>query len=438
MPLVNIVEDLRWRGLLHQMSDETLEQRLLAGQFTLYCGFDPTANSLAAHHLISLLNLARFQKAGHRPIAVVGGGTGFIGDPSGKSEERRLLTPTELEKNVAGMRAQMERFLDFTPGNCQAQVLNNADWLSNLNLITYLRDVGKHFTVNGMLEKESVRKRLEDRAHGISYTEFSYMLLQAFDFYHLFHTCGCRLQIGGSDQYGNITAGVELIRRKRPENEPLEKWQAYALTTQLITDAAGEKIGKTTQGALWLDPRRTSPFDFYQYWININDADALRYLRFFTELSHDEILAVEAEHRTDPAKRIAQRALARLMTEKVHGITEREKAEQATNALFGKTELLDGLDEKTLLDLMKEAPSSALSKSRLEGEGCSIVDLLAEAGKLWPSKGEAKKAIQNGGANLNNVRITDLKQKVGAADLLHGKYLILRKGKKDYHLIKAE
>ncbi|MCY3021046.1 MAG: tyrosine--tRNA ligase [Planctomycetota bacterium] len=434
----NIIAELRWRGLVQQVTDDGLEQKLLAEPFTLYCGFDPTADSLAAHHLIALLNLARFQRAGHAPIAVVGGGTGFIGDPSGKSEERNLLTAEDLERNVAGMKKQMERFLDFSPSVAQARLLNNADWLCGMNLITYLREVGKHFTVNVMMEKESVRKRLEDRSQGISYTEFSYMLLQAYDFLHLFREFGCRLQIGGSDQFGNITAGIELIRRKRPESEPLEKWAAYGLVAPLITDAAGEKIGKTTKGALWLDPRRTSPYDFYQYWINVGDADALKYLRFFTELSHDEVAVVENAHAAEPAKRAAQRTLARLMTERVHGVTERQKAEDAAAALFGKGKPLSEMDEATLLDLVKEAPSSTFAKARLEGAGCPIVDVLAEAAKLWPSKGEAKRSLQAGSANLNNVRVTDLQKKVAVADLLHGKYLVLRKGKKEYHLLRVE
>jgi tyrosyl-tRNA synthetase len=434
----NIVEELRWRGLVHQVTDENIEKKLQAESYTLYCGFDPTADSLAAHHMIALLNLARFQKAGHTPIAVVGGGTGFIGDPSGKSEERSLLTPEQLDKNVAGMKAQMERFLDFSPGPNQAKLLNNADWLCSMNLISYLRDVGKHFTVNVMMEKESVRKRLEDRNQGISYTEFSYMLLQAYDFYHLFKAHGCRLQIGGSDQFGNITAGIDLIRRKRPESEPIEKFAAFGLTTPLITDASGEKIGKTTKGALWLDPKKTSPYDFYQYWMNVTDSDALKYLRFFTELAREEVESLEKEHAADPGKRPAHRRLASLMTEKVHGAGERQKAEDAAAALFGKGKPLTEMDEQTLLELVKEAPSSALAKSRLEGEGCPVVDLLAEAVKLWPSKGEAKRSIQGGSANLNNNRVTDMARKVTVADLLHGKYIVLRKGKKDYHLIRAE
>ena len=434
----NVVQELRWRGLLQQMTDESLEKRLLAEPFTLYAGFDPTADSLAAHHLIPLLNLARFQRAGHKPIAVVGGGTGFIGDPSGKTEERQLLTPELLEKNVAGQRKQMERFLDFSPGASQALLLNNADWLCKLDMIGYLREVGKHFTVNGMLEKESVRKRLEDRAHGISYTEFSYMLLQAYDFYHLFTHHGCRLQIGGTDQFGNITAGCELIRRKRPESEPQEKWSAFGLTTTLITDASGEKIGKTTRGALWLDPVRTAPYEFYQYWINVSDADARNYVRYFTDITEPDAQALEAAHAADPGLRLMQKHVARFMTELVHGVTEREKAEQTAATLFNKDKSLADLDEASLLSIVKEAPSSTLPKSRLEGEGCAIVDLLVEAPKLWPSKGEAKKSVLGGGANLNNVRIAGLQKKVTTADLLHGKYLVLRKGKKDYHLLKVQ
>jgi tyrosyl-tRNA synthetase len=433
----DIIKELDWRGLISQSTDPELGKKLLAEPYTLYCGFDPTADSLAAHHLISLFNLARFQKAGHSPIALVGGGTGFIGDPSGKSEERQLLTPAVLEQNVASQKAQMERFLDFSSKTAPARVLNNADWLCSMNMVTFLRDVGKHFTINVMMEKESVRKRFEDRDQGISYTEFSYMLLQAYDFYHLFKEYGCRLQVGGSDQFGNITAGIELIRRKRSENEPVEKYQAYGLTTPLITDAQGQKIGKTTQGALWLDPKRTPPFAFYQYWINVPDETAITYLKFFTELTVEEVYNIELLHRTDPAKREAQRKLAELMTEKVHGVTERANAQKATHVLFGKGDLKD-MDEATLLQIVKEAPSSTFAKSKLEGEGCPIIDVLAEAPKLWPSRGEIKRAIPAGSANLNDARVSDLARKVTTADLLHGKYLVLRKGKKDYHLLRVE
>jgi len=433
----NIVEEMRWRGLVHQTTDDALEAKLLKEQYTLYCGIDPTADSLAAHHLIQVLNLQRFQKAGHAPIAVVGGGTGFIGDPSGKSAERSLLTKEELEHNVAGIKSQLERFLDFKSTAAPARLANNADWLCSMSLIAYLRDVGKHFTVNVMMEKESVRKRLEDRSQGISYTEFSYMLLQAYDFLHLFQSHGCRLQIGGSDQFGNITAGIDLIRRKRPENEAPDKFQAYGLTTPLITDANGEKIGKTTKGALWLDPKKTSPWDFYQYWINVGDADALKYLRFFTPLAQDEILGLEAEHAKNPGARVPHKKLASIMTEMVHGVTERETAEKTASTIFGGGSVKD-MDEATLLALVKEAPSSGISRAKLEGEGVLFLDVMVEAPKLWPSRGEAKRSVQGNGANLNDERIADLGRKVTTKDLLHGKYLVLRKGKKDYHLLKAE
>jgi len=433
----NIVAELTWRGLIAQTTDPELEKRLEAQPHTLYCGFDPTADSLAAHHLISLLNLSRFQRAGHAPIALVGGGTGFIGDPSGKSEERSLLTREQLEKNVAGMRAQMERFLDFSSTTAPAKLVNNADWLQPLDLIGFLRDVGKHFTINVMMEKESVRKRLEDRDQGISYTEFSYMLLQAYDFYHLFKEHGCRLQIGGSDQFGNITAGIELIRRKRPESGDVAAYQAYGLTTPLITDSSGQKIGKTTKGALWLDPARTSPFEFYQYWINTADETAVQYLKYFTDLSVADMYDLELVHHADPAQRIAQRRLAQWMTEKVHGVTERANAEKAAAALFGG-ESLESMDERTLLELVKEAPSSTLARTRLDGDGLGVVEVFAEAAKLWKSKGEVKRAIQAGSAYLNNVRVPDLERKIGAKDLLHGKYLVLRKGKKEYYLLRAE
>ena len=347
-----------------------------------------------------------------------------------------MLTAESLAHNVAGMKAQMERFLDFSSKAAPARLVNNADWLCGMNLISYLRDVGKHFTVNVMLEKESVRARLEDRDQGISYTEFSYMLLQAYDFYHLFKEYGCRLQIGGSDQFGNITAGIELIRRKRPDGDAVEKSHAYGLTTHLITDANGQKIGKTTQGALWLDPKRTSPFAFYQYWINVGDEDAVKYLKYFTEFTVEEVYAIELLHRTDPAKREAQKKLASWMTEKVHGITERGNAEKAAAALFGGGSLQD-MDETTLLDLVKEASNSTLAKAKLEGEGCSILDVLAEASKLWPSRAEAKRAIPAGSANLNNVRITDIARKVTTNDLLHGKYLVLRKGRRTTICLKS-
>ncbi|HYF52001.1 MAG TPA: tyrosine--tRNA ligase, partial [Planctomycetota bacterium] len=371
----------------------------------------------------------------------VGGATGMIGDPSGKSQERNLLSVDDLERNVASIREQMRRFLDFDAGANSAALVNNHDWIGRFSYLEFLRDIGKNFPVNVMLAKDSVKSRLgrdegNTDAVSLSYTEFSYMLLQAYDFYHLFKHAGCRLQIGGSDQFGNITAGIELIRRKRPENEPLESHHAFGLTTVLITDSQGQKIGKTTGGALWLDPKMTPPYDFYQYWINVGDADGVNYLRYFTDLGREEIEGLEAAHGKDPGQRLAQKKLAAWMTEKVHGVTEREKAEKTARDLFTKP--LKELDEAALLNLVKEAPSSTLAKSRLEGEGLLVLDLLVEAPKLWPSKGEAKRSIQGGGANLNNEKITDMGKKVAGADLLHGKYLVLRKGQKNYHLIRVE
>ena len=431
----DIFTELTWRGLVHQVTDPELGKKLAGEKFTVYCGFDPSANSLHVGNLLGLVNLRRFQRFGHRPIALAGGGTGFIGDPSGKAEERSLLTVEQLEKNLAGIQKVMARLLDFSQGG--AMLVNNAEWLRKLSMIEFLRDVGKHFTVNVMLEKESVRARLEDREHGISYTEFSYMLLQAYDFLYLYDHHGCRVQVGGSDQYGNITAGCELIRRLNAQRGG-PGHAAFGLTWPLLTRSDGKKFGKTEEGAVWLSAERTSPYEFYQYWINVPDADAGRFLRYFTDLSQEEIAALEAQTAKEPQKRAAQRALARSVSEMVHGTAEREKAERAAAALFGgaKETGLAGLDEQALLQAVKEAPSTTLPKARLAGEGALFLDLMVES-KLWPSRGEAKRAVQAGGANLNNVRVSDLGRKVTAADLLHGKYLVFRKGKKDYFLFRA-
>jgi tyrosyl-tRNA synthetase len=433
----DIVAELTWRGLVHQTTDPELGKRLAAEKVTVYCGFDPSSDSLHVGNLMGLLNLRRFQQLGHKPIALAGGGTGFIGDPSGKTQERSLLTVEQLEKNLAGIKKVMSQILDFSPSG-GAILVNNADWLRKLTLIDFLRDVGKHFTVNVMLEKESVRARLEDREHGISYTEFSYMLLQAYDFLHLYEQHGCRLQVGGSDQFGNITAGCELIRRVNAQRERPASG-ADGLTWPLLTRSDGKKFGKTESGAIWLSADRTSPYEFYQYWINTPDSDAGRFLRYFTDLGEAEIRDLETKSAAAPQERIAQRAVARSVTELVHGVTEREKAEAAAAALFSsgaKESGLSGLDEQALLQAVKEAPSGDLPKARLEGEGILFLDLMVES-KLWPSRGEAKRAVQGGGANLNNVRVADLGRKVTTGDLLHGKYLVLRKGKKDYFLFRV-
>lgn len=429
----DFLTELEWRGLFHQSTVPLPELAAqLSGQFAaapVYCGFDPTADSLHVGHLVALISLARWQQAGHKPLAIVGGGTGFIGDPSGKSEERSLLSIDAMQTNIAGQIEQLRLFLDFSPGKNQAEVLNNFDWLNQFTTLDFLRNVGKHFTVNRMLEKESVRLRLEDREQGLSFTEFSYMLLQAADYLHLFDAYGCRLQIGGSDQYGNITAGIDLIRRKRGA-------EAYGLTFPLLTRADGKKFGKTEEGAVWLSAKRTSPYAFFQYWINVPDTDIGRYLLIFSNLSKKELEDLERRSAANPEARERQRVLARLLTRQVHGVLEVENAEKASSALFG-AESLTGLDEAALLDLVKEAPSSMLAKNRLAGTGVSAVELLAET-TLWKSRGEVKKAIPAGGAYLNGERISDLGRNLTSADLLHGKYLVLRKGKRSYHLIRCE
>jgi len=438
----DIVAELQWRGLVHQMTDPALGAKLLKEPTTVYCGFDPTADSLHIGNLLGLVNLVRFQRAGHKAIAIAGGGTGFIGDPGGKTEERALQTKEQLEKNCASIQAQISRIFNFANAG-DVKLINNADWLCSLSMIEFLRDVGKHFTVNAMMEKESVRARLEDRAHGISFTEFSYMLLQAYDYLYLYEKYNCRVQVGGSDQYGNITAGSDLIRRvlaKRlgGEEAAAEK-QAWGLTWPLITRSDGKKFGKTEAGAIWLSAERTSPYEFYQYWINTPDSDTGMFLRYFTDFKKEEIEALEAQTKAEPQKRAAQKSLAKAVTTLVHGPDECRSAENATAALFStaKGASLTELDEKTLLDLVKEAPSGALPAARLAGEGAPLIELMAESG-LWPSKGEARRAIQGGGASLNNNKVTDVGAKAASKDLLHGKYLVLRKGKKDYYLFRVE
>lgn len=422
----DLFSDLEWRGLVHQCTDPELGKKLAAEQMTVYCGFDPSADSLHHGSLLQLLALLRFQRAGHRPIAVAGGGTGLIGDPSGKATERPLLAKEEVEANVAGIRRQLERFLDFGRGRSQALLVNNADWLCALNLTDFLRDVGKHFTVNMMIAKESVRARLEDREQGISFTEFSFMLLQAYDFLHLFDHYGCRLQIGGSDQWGNITAGIELIRRVRGE-------EAYGLTCPLIERLGGGKFGKTEEGTVWLDPARTSPYDFYQYWINTDDRDVARFLKFFTFCDRERIAELEERAGRDPAKREAQRALAFEVTALVHGVPEAEKAVRASEALFSRE--IAGLDEATLLQVLADSPSTDSPRSGLEGEGVPLVDLLVSTG-LAASRSAARADIEGGGVYVNNLREEAVDRKLAADSLLLGRYLLLRRGKKTHHLVR--
>ena len=420
-------DDLNWRGLIQQTSDAKVAELISTGQATVYCGFDPTAESLHVGSLLQIINLMRMQRAGNRPIAVIGGATGMIGDPSGKTQERNLLDNETLDKNLKGIRRQLERFLDFS-GSQGARLVNNADFFNGLSYIDFLRDIGKHFSVNMMLAKESVRARLEDRDHGISYTEFSYMLLQSYDFLKLHDQFGCNLQIGGSDQWGNIVSGIDLIRRLRHK-------EAYGLTFPLVMKSDGTKFGKSEKGNVWLDENRTSPYEFYQFFIQTDDRDVVRLLKYYTFLSHAEINELERLVQSAPEKREAQRVLARELTTLVHGATETTKAKNAAQALFG-TEIKN-LDAKTLESVFKDAPRSQLAKAQLESPGVNIVDLLVTSG-LCASKGAARKDLAAGGIYLNNDRLSDVGYNLTQGDLIAGRFAVLRKGKKTYHLVAFE
>ena len=425
---MTILEELKWRGLIADSTDEVeLAKRLDASPITLYCGFDPTADTLHVGNLVPLLALRRFQLSGHHPIAVAGGATGMIGDPSGKSAERTLLTREVLDHNIQCVKAQLARLLDFQAHSNPARLLDNADWTEQMSYLDFLREVGKHFSVNMMMAKESVRARMEDRDTGISYTEFSYMLLQAFDFYILNHDHGCELQIGGSDQWGNITAGTDLIRRKlgRP---------AHGLTLPLITNADGTKFGKTEKGAVWLDPRRTSVYRFYQFWVRVDDRDVVRYLNYFTFFSREEIAALAQSHAANPGAREAHRALAKAVTDLIHGENATQEAMRASEILFGGE--LAGVAEATFNDIVGEVPTKEIEKARLDGAGISLIDLLVHSG-LCTSKGQARKDLEAGGINVNNVREGHVQRAITAADLLFGKHLLLRKGKRTYTVITA-
>jgi tyrosyl-tRNA synthetase len=420
----DIFSELQWRGLVHQVTDPELGKLLASEQFVLYCGFDPTADSLHLGGLIQLLGLRRMQLAGHKPIAVMGGGTGLIGDPSGREAERSLLAPEVLEANIAAIRAQAERIVDFNEGASQAIMVNNADWLRPLKLTDFLRDIGKHFSVNQMVARDSVRSRLENREQGISFTEFTYMLLQSYDFLHLFTQHNCRLQIGGSDQWGNITYGIELIRK-------VTGAEAYGLTSPLIKGLGGAKMGKSVGGNVWLDPAKTSPYRFYQHFINVDDAQVGQLLRFFTFLTRQEIEVLEKQVQEAPQRRDAQKVLAREVTTLVHGSDEAARAERASQALFGTT--ITELEEGELLDVLADAPSSTVPQSSLS-PGAPLIDLLIESG-LATSRKTAREFIGGGGVYINNTKQTDVDRAVGEQDLLHGRYVVLRRGKKNHHLV---
>jgi tyrosyl-tRNA synthetase len=420
---MDLLNDLEWRGLIHQITDRPgLAQLLASGPQTAYIGFDPTADSLHVGSMMQLMMLRRFQRAGHRPIALVGGATGMIGDPSGKSEERNLLSPDQLARNVAGVAAQMSKFLDFT-GSTGAILLNNFEWMQGFSYLNFLRDVGKNFPIGAMMGKESVRSRLESEA-GLSYTEFSYMLLQAYDFVYLAKHHGCRIQAGGSDQWGNITAGIDLGRRMHGQ-------QLFGLTAPLLTTSDGRKMGKTEQGAVWLSEDRTSPYAFYQYWINVADDDVLRCIRFLTEIERDEYLAIEQQMPEKPGA--AQQRLAHWMTEMVHGPSGLATALKATQIFFGGE--IERSSDRQLGDIFADVPSCELPRSMLAGEGLWIVDALTKSG-LCKSGGEARRTISEGGAYVNNRRIADVNHKLSADDLASESVMVLRRGKKLYALIR--
>jgi tyrosyl-tRNA synthetase len=425
---MNVVDELQWRGLVADCTDlEGVTKRLEDGSVPVYAGFDPTADSLHVGNLVPLLGLRRFQLFGHTPIALAGGATGSIGDPSGKTQERQLLTREVLDHNIARIKEQLRRVLDFEVANNPARLLDNAEWTRPVSYLDFLREIGKHFSVNQMVAKESVRARMEDREVGISYTEFSYMLLQAFDFYVLCRDHQCELQIGGSDQWGNITAGIELTRKKLGRT-------VFGLTQPLITNADGSKFGKTVAGAIWLDPARTSVYRFYQFWIRTDDRDVVRYLKFFTFLSQDEITALEQQHTANPGGRVAHKALAKAVTDLIHCESATVEAIRASDILFGGE--LSGIEERTFNEIVGEVPTKALTRIQLEGGGMPLVEVLVHSG-LSASKGQARKDIEGGGVYLNNVREANAQRGVTGNDLLFGKHLLVRKGKRNYVVLSA-
>lgn len=427
---MNLIEELQWRGMLQDIMPGT-EEQLNKEMTTGYVGFDPTADSLHIGSLVPILLLLHLQKAGHKPIALVGGATGMVGDPSGKSEERNLLNEETLEKNLSGIRNQLEKYLDFTSGKpTAAEMVNNFDWFKNLGFIDFLRDVGKHITVNYMMSKDSVRKRIEGDT-GISYTEFAYQLMQGYDYYWLYQHKGCKLQMGGSDQWGNITTGTELIRRK-------SGGEAFAFTCPLITKADGGKFGKTEKGNVWLDPQKTSPYQFYQFWLNAADEDAEKWIRIFTLLPKATIEILIHDHRKDPGLRLLQKNLAREVTIFVHGQSEYEAAVATTEKLFSGNvaENIQELNETELLESMEGVPRFNIEKSRFT-DGMDAVSFLAESG-IFPSKGEARKTIQGGGLSINKEKISDPGSQLTSKNLLTGKYVLVQKGKKNYYLVIVE
>ncbi len=427
---MDFIEELTWRGMVHTVMPGT-EEQLKKEMTTAYLGIDPTADSLHIGHLCGVMMLRHFQRCGHKPLALIGGATGMIGDPSGKSAERNLLDEATLRHNQEAIKKQLSKFLDFdSDAPNRAEMVNNYDWTKDVTFLDFAREIGKHITVNYMMAKDSVQKRLNGEARdGLSFTEFTYQLLQGFDYFTLYRDRNCRLQLGGSDQWGNITTGTELIRRKLGG-------EAYALTCPLITKADGGKFGKTESGNVWLDPERTSPYKFYQFWLNVSDSDAEKYLKIFTFLSREEIEALAAEHAADPGARPMQRRLARELTVMVHSEADYDAAVAASEILFSNKagDALGNLDERTLLDVFEGVPRFEIDRTELEG-GIPLLDLLAVRSQVFPSKGEARKMVQQGGVSVNKVKITDPAAAVDTSALLGGKYIHIQKGKKNHYLL---
>ena len=425
----NFVEELRWRGMIQDIMPGT-EEKLMEGPTAAYVGIDPTADSLHIGHMVSIMILKHFQECGHKPIALVGGATGMIGDPSGKSQERNLLDEATLNHNVECIKKQLSKFLDFeSDAPNRAELVNNYDWMKDYGFLNFIRDIGKHITVNYMMAKDSVKMRLSNESReGMSFTEFSYQLLQGYDFLWLYQNKGCRLEMGGSDQWGNITTGTELIRRT------LGKTDAYALTCPLIRKADGKKFGKTEKGNIWLDPERTSPYEFYQFWLNVSDEDADRYIKIFTLLGKEEIEAAIAEHQLDPGQRKLQKLLAKEVTILVHGEAEYENALAASRMLFGNStsEELRKLDERTFLAVFSGVPTFDVKKEDLP---CGIIDLLSVKTQVFPSKGECRKMIQGGGVSVNKDKIASIDHEITENDIVDGKYILVQRGKKNYVII---
>lgn len=433
MGKINFVKELEWRGMINNMMPGT-EEQLNKEMTSAYVGIDPTADSLHIGHLVGIMMLKHLQRAGHRPIALIGGATGMIGDPSMKSQERVLIDEATLRHNQECLRKQLEKFLDFNSGAPNAAILvNNYDWMKNYSFLQFIRDVGKHLTVNYMMAKDSVKKRLAANAdHGMSFTEFSYQLLQGYDFLYLYEHEGCRLQMGGSDQWGNITTGTELIRR-------MNGGEAFAITCPLITKADGTKFGKTEGGNVWLDPKRTSPYKFYQFWLNVSDEDAAKYIKIFTDLTQEEIAKLEEEQAADPGLRPLQKRLAKEITTMVHSAADYEMAVEASQILFSNkaNDILHKIDESTLLSVFEGVPQFEISKAKFE-EGIPAISLLTDEAAVFPSKGEMKKMTQGGGVSINKEKLTDQNATISTADLLNGKYILAQRGKKNYYLLIAK